>query len=568
MKFVHLHCHSYYSFLDGTASPEALVEKAKEMGMKGLAITDINGLYGALPFYKAAVKCGLKPVFGAEIVKERERAVLLARNSGGFSELCRLVTGRHLDHHFNLVNALSDLSENVIVILDDDLLVLRLLKKRVPKNLYIGITPFRDEKSRRRTKKLLALSREKLIPVAASCDVHFAERDDFTLHKILRAVGTNTTVDTLPEDSTANPESWLRDPREMREMFREIPDAIENNLKIAEQCNFQFKLGKWRFPQFQIPEGETPYSFLYKVCLKSMAGKYKPLTREVTERLNYELEIIDRLGFSEYFLIVWDIVQHARGKGIPTIGKGSAAGSIVSYLLDITPVDPVKYNLYFERFLNPERLDPPDIDLDICWKRRDEVLQYVYEKYGEDRVAMVCTFNCFNTKSAVREVGKALGMADSEITKITTRIPHFFEGSLKEAVRSIPECRGIPIHQEPYSTIFPIADKILGFPRHLGVHPGGIVISPFHLPKAVPLQKAAKGVIITQYDMGPIEQLGLVKIDLLGQRSLSVIADVRRVIKERYGFDFDPGVIPKPDKKTRDLLKSGNTMGCFQIESP
>lgn len=310
--------------------------------------------------------------------------------------------------------------------------------------------------------------------------------------------------------------------------------------------------------------------FLTRVCYEALPKRYNPITTKVLKHLTYELEIIIDLGFADYFLIVWDIVRYANESGIPTVGRGSAAGSIISYLLGITPIDPIANNLLFERFLNPARSDPPDIDIDLCWKRRDQVIEYVYDRYGRDRVAMISTHVTFNYRSAIREVAKVYGLAEREIKCLTRGLLHFYYGNetLESINQKFPEAKDLPVHDPKYKHIYEMANRLLKHPRHLGIHAGGIVISPFRLDKIVPLQRSTKGLVITQYDMHSIEELGLVKIDLLGQRSLTVVADMAIILKEKYGVEFDSSRRPPLDEPTKALILKGQTMGVFQIESP
>jgi DNA-directed DNA polymerase III PolC len=329
-----------------------------------------------------------------------------------------------------------------------------------------------------------------------------------------------------------------------------------------------------RGPEIPVPPekrlAENSGTLLTQVCYEALARKYHPITTVVLKRFTDELEAIITLGFADYFLIVWDIVRYANAQDIPTVGRGSAVSSLIAYILGITPVDPIRNDLLFERFLNPSRSDPPDIDVDLCWKRRDQVIEYVYERYGRDRVAMISTHVTFNYRSAIREVAKAYGLSDQEIGRLTQGLPHYYYGNRDlENIRSkIPDARDLPVEDERYRKIYAMAERLLGHPRHLGIHPGGVIIAPFRIDDLVPLQRSAKGIVVTQYEMHAIEELGLVKIDLLGQRSLTVVADMTRILKEKYGVLFDSSRMPALDKATKRLIREGQTMGVFQIESP
>ncbi len=377
----------------------------------------------------------------------------------------------------------------------------------------------------------------------------------------------------------------------MEELFKAFSGAIHNSGRIAAACNFKFKLGTPVFPSLELPKGESSFSWLWKKSFEGATQRYQPLTREVTERLQYELSVIHELGFAEYFLIVKDIVDFCRREHIPCVGRGSAADSLVSYVLEITQVDPIRHNLFFERFLNPERKDPPDIDLDLCWKKRDDVLEYTYQRFGEDRTAMICTFNTFQNRSAIRDVAKTYGLPEDEIGRITKHLPHRQVEEIEEMVNTLPELRELRHNFSLYEEILRIARRISDFPRHLSIHPGGIIIAPDKITSHVPLEVAGKGFVISQYDMYSIEKLGLVKMDLLGVRSLSIITDcIRSVTKEsdkhkqrsfsgRGVPDFffknsttlsplDLRTIPEDDPAVTKFIRSGNTLGCFQLESP
>ncbi len=581
-QFVHLHCHTNYSLLEGASQIEELTQAAKEKGMSSLAITDTNGMYGVVPFFKSAKEKGIKPIIGVEITKKEKgsqensssSAILLARDGTGYSKICEIVTERALSDEFSLAEALIRRKNDIkgrIFVLTHDLPLLRLLSPHMGKEtLFIELTNFDTCESRKQLLELIGASKELHHDIVATNDVHFVEPAGYRIHKVLRSIDLNTTLSFLPLSELTSPEATLKSEEEMRILFEGFPEAIENAGRIAENCSFEFDIGKFSFPKFPLPEGETPFSYLWKLCFKEISKRYNPLIPKVLERLKYEITVIESLGFTEYFIIVNDIANYARKTGIPLIGRGSAANSIVSYLLGITNVDPLEHDLYFERFLNPERKSPPDIDLDFCWKRRDDVLDYVYKKYGEEHVAMISTHVTFAWRSSIREVAKVLGIPEREIGKLTKKIPHWGVHSIEEAVKKIPECRELPIHKEPFKTVIEIAKKIEGYPRHLSVHAGGIVIGEQPLTKYLPLERASKGIVVTQFDMIPVEDVGLVKIDLLCQRSLSVRGDTLREIEKNYGRKPDLEDYPMlyGDNKTVELIRNGNTIGCFYIESP
>lgn len=587
-RFVHLHCHTNYSLLEGASRIEDLIQTAREAGMDALAITDTNGMYGVVPFFKTAREKGIRPIIGVEIIEKKEEieraekkedrfcssAVLLARDNIGYAKICEIVTEKALSDRFSLAEALIRRKHGIreqIFVLTHDLSLLSLLAPHMGKEtLFIELIRFDTAESRNQVRELVATSKELDLGLVATNDVHFAKPEGHRIHKVLRAIDLNTTLSMLPFPEITSPEAFLKSDMQMRTLFEEIPEAIENARRIAENCSFEFDIRNFSFPKFPLPEGETPFSYLWKLCFKGISKRYNPLTPKVLERLKYEISVIEALGFTEYFIIVNDIANHARKAGIPLIGRGSAANSIVSYLLGITNVDPLEHDLYFERFLNPERKSPPDIDLDFCWRQRDDVLDYVYKKYGNEHVAMISTHVTFAWRSSIREVAKVMGIPQGEIGKFTKKIPHWGVHSIEETVKKIPECRNLPIHREPFKSVIGIAKKIEGYPRHLSVHAGGIVIGKELLTKHLPLEKASKGIVVTQFDMFSVEDVGLVKIDLLCQRSLSVREDTLKEVKKNYGRkpDLEDYTTLYGDKKTVDLIRNGRTIGCFYIESP
>jgi DNA-directed DNA polymerase III PolC len=370
----------------------------------------------------------------------------------------------------------------------------------------------------------------------------------------------------------------------MQGLFKAFPEAISNTQKIVRQCQFSFELGHPIFPSIELPKGESSFSYLWKLCFEGATQRYQPLTQEVLKRLEYELKTIHELGFSEYFLIVKEIVDFCRQEHIPCVGRGSAADSLVSYVLGITQVCPIRHNLYFERFLNPQRKDPPDIDLDLCWKNRDRVLNFVYEKYGHQHTAMICTFNTFQGRSAIRDIAKTYGLPEDEIGKITKHLPFHAIDRLQEVINTLPELRELRSNLPLYEEIMRLAQRLADFPRHLSIHPGGVLIAPDKITRYTPLEVAGKGIVIAQYDMYSIEKLGLVKMDLLGVRSLSIITDCLKSIKKRNSHitrnklsllknaeelsPLDLRAIPEDDPEITAYIRSGNTMACFQLESP
>jgi len=599
--FVHLHVHSNYTFSRGASTVGELLERARALGMRALALTDTNALYGSLYFYKRARRTGIKPIIGAVLDDPEDQAryaVLLARSRTGYSQLCRAITDRQLNDKlrlsrlsaghsspsdepgepgrpaegggatFSLADCLREHQEGLFVLTPDVRLAEELAGDLGPGTLFIELVHRGDETSRRALREQVKSARKHKLPVVATNAVFFHEPARYDTHRVLVAIGQNSVLEALRPEELCHPQQYLKSEAEMRRLFGRLPEALANTVRIAEACEVEFELGVPHFPHYELPAGETPYSYLSTRAFDGLRERCHPITPEALRRLQYELGVIDELGFCEYFLIVWDIVNYARREGIPVVGRGSAADSLVSYCLGITSVDPLAYGLYFERFLNLARTDCPDIDLDFCWKGRDQVVRYVYERYGADHVAMISTYNTYKSRSAFREVAKAFGLPPGTVDSLSSRLPYFSARGIRDAIVSFPECRDFPIDREPYSTIVSIAEAIDCYPRHLSVHVGGIVISRAPLTDVTPLQRATKGIVITQLDAEPIEALGLVKIDLLGQRSLSIIADTVAMVKRNHGVEIDPGDIPDGDPQTAEVLGQGRTLGCFQIESP
>ena len=581
--FVHLNCHSNYSFLAGANHIDDLVRVAADMQSPALALTDTDGLYGAVAFYRATQNTGLRPIFGVELTSgpqqkfpvalglsklnlknSPEHAILLAKDFAGFNEVCRAITARQIDPQFSLVKQLATLSDHVIVLCPNSDLLNHIAQKRGGQNLYA-------ELAHAPNKHIFQFARNKNLPVVATNRVFFCQPEDRKTHLILSAIRKKTTVYSVPPEEIISKNGWMKSPEQMTHIFRHVPDAIRNTLVISEQCDITLPVGAVNFPPFASPEGETHSSYLGKLACTGIARLYpKSIPKEVKQRLCYELKIINDLSFTSYFLIVWDIVREAKTRGIPSIGRGSAANSLVCRALNITEVDPMRHNLYFERFLNPERTDYPDIDIDFPWNRRDEILNYVFKKYGRDHVALISSHIHFRGRSALREVGKALGVSAGEIDRFTALLPHSTKISqLDEVRKTIPECHDLPLEDNPYRSMVSLAQRIEGFPRHVSIHCGGIVISPFPITDRIPLQKTQKGLIVTQYDMHSIENMGLLKIDLLAQKGLAVLVDTVAAIEARNGTRIDFNRIdPSQDEKTRELISNGNTIGCFYIESP
>ncbi|MBI3670199.1 MAG: DNA polymerase III subunit alpha, partial [Acidobacteria bacterium] len=411
------------------------------------------------------------------------------------------------------------------------------------------------------------LSNELDVKLAATNNVHFVRPEEHLHHRVLNAIRTGALLTTVAPPDITSSEAYFKSAEEMRRAFRDDPEALRATLEIAEQCNLELELGKLIFPEFPVPEGETPFSYLWKLCFEGARQRYQPLRPEVLARLTHELEVIHRRNLAPYFLLVWDIVEEARRRGIPAVARGSAASSIVTYCLGISRVCPLRWELYFERFLNEQRGDCPDIDLDICGARRDALLDYVYKRWGAEHVAMIGSFITMHARLAVREVAKAFGLSPGEVNHFTRRLPHRPVREILEAIRTLPECRALPAREEPWRTILEVVLRLDDFPRHLGIHPCGTVISAQPLTQRVPLEVATKGIVVTQYDMNAVEALGLIKMDLLGQRGLTTMSlALAEIARAGPHVDFD--AIPENDPATCEMISRGRTMGIFQIESP
>ncbi len=600
---IHLQVHSHYSLLCGASSPAELVTRAAELGFPALAQTDLNNLHGTVEFQKECEKADLRAIHGVELTDDRPRdldpvrlvphslapgrprAVLLARDQAGYAAICRLTTLRMVRPDFRLLHELPGFltaEGNGVFCLTDSPQVLAALLVAAHKkgqsdlpaytrgSLRVLLTTVGGEGGPllRRLRQLAQWARQQNIPVIAGGDVYASTAEDLERQKLVSSIRTLGTIEMVSSEVCAPANSWLQSADTMRALLNEFPSACPESEAVADQCRFQHRLGVWRYPEFPLPPGETTESQLWKLCFDGLQKRYRRVTGQAMSRLQEEINVVEKLGFAGYFLIVWDIVRFAADRGMPTLGRGSAANSLISYLLGITHVDPLKHDLYFQRFLNPERLSPPDIDLDFGWKDRDRVLDYVYDRFGRDRTAMICNINRFSARSGFREAAKARGYADNQLSKITRRLPWKMFENPEQALANRPESAGLPLGREPYRSLLLQADSLNKRPRHLGIHAGGIVIAGSPLTDLFPLQWARKGLLISQLDMYSVEDLGLVKIDLLAQRGIAVVADAARAVSRNCGISVDLSKVPDDDSATRRLMSQGDTMGCFYIESP
>jgi len=557
--FVHLNVHSNYSFCRGASRIEDLVDAALARRMSAMALTDINGLYGLVWFLQYAAERGLLPIVGSELRTETERAVLLARNRNGYETLCRLISRRRLEPHFCLSKSLGEDREDLIVISDQIPLLNALGRQNGTSSVYVELNNPRTEPP------LVKFSRTSGIPLAATNDVYFVDPSDFQMHRLLRAIDLNTSLSRIPPGELASEDHWLKPEEAMARRYPHLARALDNTQRIAGECSQDMDIGRLVFPSFDTPGESDDFEYLREECYRGAERRYGELSDSVLKRLDHELRIIRDKGFAAYFLIVRDIVrQSAR-----TCGRGSAAASLVSYCLGITHVEPITHHLFFERFLNEGRMDPPDIDIDFPWDERDGILDYVFRKYGTARAAMVSNHVGFRARAATREVAKVYGLPEQEIKAVTQRMGYYWSiHYLENSIRHHPVYKDMEL-KEPWPEIIRLATKLEDYPRHMSVHCGGIVIVPDRIDRYVPVEPAPKGVPIIQWEKDQAEDAGLIKIDLLGNRSLAVIRDALAAVKENYGIEIDyEQWDPTADAKTQDLIRRGDTIGVFYVESP
>jgi DNA polymerase-3 subunit alpha len=607
-KFTHLHTHSEYSLLDGLAKIDGLIDRAVEYGMDSLALTDHGVMYGAIKFYLAAKEAGIKPIIGVEaymaarsrfdkqakIDSDQFHLVLLAKNETGYKNLMKLTTLAHLEGFYYKprldMELLREYSEGLIALTaclkgQIPMLIIEGKEKEAEdltkqfleifdKDFYLElqIHPAIPEQEKV-NKKLVGLSRKLGIPLVATNDIHYVDADDAEAQDALLAVQTQKKIaDKNRLTMIDSPDFHLRRQEEMVDLFKDFPDAIKNTRKIARVCNLEIPIGKWILPNYPLPEGKTPEDHLKKMVQERLVDRYEKPGKEILERLDYELEVICKKGFATYFLIVQDFVNWAKAEKIRVgPGRGSVAGSLVSYVLRITSVDPLVHNLPFERFLNEKRPSPPDIDLDFADDRRDEVIRYVTEKYGRDKVAQIITFGTMEARQSIRDIGRVLGMPYSEPDQIAKLIP--YRTTIAQALKTIPELDRF-YRQPKYKKLMDLAQKVEGVSRHASVHAAGVVIADKELIEYTPLQKEVRGEkIITQYDMYSLDlnvsekAIGLLKMDFLGLRNLTILEKTREYIRHLRGEEIDISEIPLEDPETLKLIASGETTGIFQLES-
>ena len=534
-----LNNHSYYSFLNSTISPNDLVEYAVQSSLNSIALTDQNGMHGLIPFAKAAHEKRIKPILGAQITENEsidDYLLLLAKNNQGYSELCKIITNQKLDEKFVFEDIFKIGCSNLFILSSSENLVRRFHQKELINSDFF-VELYSTKRSKKKIRSLYNFSKELNLKIVATNPAYFKTIDEHLLHRAITAVRKNKVIINLNDDEIIDQEFHLPDYNNFLSKWKSLPESLENAEFISQNCNVDLRLGEYKYPKYDLPKEETSTSMLWNICHEGLKQKYNPVTEKARARLESELLVIDQLGFSDYFLIVWDIVKTAHQKRMMTIGRGSAANSIVSYCLNLTQVDPIEHNLYFERFLNKGRSNPPDVDLDFSWKERDEIIRYVFEKYGYERVAMISTTVTFKARSAFREIAKAFGISDNEISTYSKFIPWTSAKNLIKLAEKYPESKDLDFSIEPWKSIIELASQIADFPRHLSIHPGGIVITEKPITNYTALEYAKNkgiGLIVTQPNMYSIEELGLVKIDLLSQRSLGVLRDTMDSIEKNF----------------------------------
>ncbi len=600
--FTHLHVHTEYSLLDGMCRITQLVKQAKELGMDSLAITDHGALYGAIEFYVAAKEVGIKPIIGCEVYlapgsrfdrnagdKDNYHLILLAKDRTGYQNLIQLITKANLEGFYYRPRIdkklLTEFSEGLIglsaciggevpcLILEGRLETAKeaaLWYKRVLGDFYLEIQRHPITELEQVNQVLITMSRELDIPLVATNDVHYIRHEDAEAHDILLCIGRNTSIHDEKRFRMPGDFFYLRSPEEMAELYRDIPQALENTGHIANMCYLELDFGRLHLPEIDLPKGKTADQFLADLCYQGLPQRYPQPTAEITERLDYELEVIKETQFANYFLVVWDIISFTKNQNILFGVRGSAAASIVLYCLGITGIDPIEHKLVFERFLNVERKEMPDIDLDFEDEHRDEVINYVAQKYGHDHVAQIITFGTLGARAALRDVGRALGMAYSEVDRVARLVPFAAGMTLSRALEENSELGSIYREDAIIRNLVDSARRVEGIARHASTHAAGVVISKESLTKYVPLQRVSRGnaqeSVMTQFSMGDIARIGLLKMDFLGLANLTILGKAMVIISRQRGLNIDLASLPMDDAKTFALLASGETVGVFQLE--
>jgi error-prone DNA polymerase len=590
MSFIHLHLHTPFSFLDGASRVEDLVRAAARFDMPALAMTDHNNVSAAPRFHRACQQAGLQPIIGAEVTLEGgHHLTLLAQNPRGYGNLCRIITEAHLSkprlQPAAPLEALREHSGHIIALCgcrrgqvpslilarryaEAEQAALALRDILGPERFFLEIQNLLLPGTRALNARMAELAEHIGVGLVATNNVHHLRREDFPVHDVLTCARTLTRLDDVHPERRLNAQGYMRSPDEMRAFIREYPQALEATLRIAKMCEPAIRPGEYHLPAYPAPEGVTARQMLRRLTWQGAKRRYGRIAPRIRQRLEHELSVIEHLGFEDYFLIVWDLLRFADSKGIRHAGRGSAADSAVAYCLGITGVDAIARGLLFERFMSLERAAMPDIDVDFEAGRRDDVMRYVLDKYGQEHVAVVATYNTFHARSAVRDLGKAMGLPLAEVDRLARRLPYFTPAdTIGEAFEKVPELRDSHLPKGHYERLIEICQAVAGFPRHLSTHLGGIVITREPLLDVSPLQMAAKNVRVIQFDKDDVEDLGLVKLDLLCLRMLSAVEDTVRTVRTRDStFDYD--TIPLDDHASYELIAASDTVGVFQLESP
>ena len=601
-KFVHLHVHTEYSLLDGSIKIKNIMKRTKELGMDSIAITDHGSMFGVVQFYKEAKKHGVKPILGSEVYvaidkytdrdpkdKNQYHLVLLAETNEGYQNLMKIVSEGYVNGFYYKPRVDHDIlrkySKGIIALsacLGGEI-AQHILNNNVVKakeialeyedifgkdNYFIELQDYGMEDQRRVNRELIKISKDTGIPLVATNDVHYLKKEDARVHDVLLCIQTAKTVDETDRMKFPTNEFYLKSPEEMQNIFSDNTKALENTAWIADRCNVELDFNTLHLPGFDVPEGFTNEAYLKHLTLEGLNNRYKDITQEIEDRFNYEFNTIIQMGYTDYFLIVWDFIKFAKDNGIMVgPGRGSAAGSIVSYALGIIDIDPLEYGLIFERFLNPERVSMPDIDIDFCYERREEVIQYVVEKYGSDRVAQIATFGTMAARGAIRDVGRAINMPYGQVDSIAKQIPMDLGMNIDKALEVNKSLRDIYEDDNEVENLIDLARAVEGLPRHTSTHAAGVLISKEPVTNYVPLLKNGDS-LTTQFNMIELEELGLLKMDFLGLRTLTVIRDAVTLIRENKGIEVDFDNINYEDPLVLEMFAKAETLGIFQFESP
>ena len=604
MEFTHLHVHTEYSLLDGSNKIKEYVARVKELGMDSAAITDHGVMYGVIDFYRAAREAGINPILGCEVYVapgsrfDREvgsgddryyHLVLLAENNQGYSNLMKIVSKAFVEgfyykprvdlellekYHEGIIALSACLAGEVARYLargmyeDAKIVALRYQDIFGKGNFFLELQDHGISEQQTVNQQLLRMHRETGIDLVATNDVHYTMAEDAEPHDVLLCLQTQKKLSDENRMRYEGGQYYVKSPEEMARLFPYALEALENTHKIAERCHVEIEFGVTKLPKYDVPDGLTSWEYLNKLCYEGLEQRYHPVTEELKKRLDYELSTIKNMGYVDYFLIVWDFIKYARDNDIMVgPGRGSAAGSLVAYTLGITQLDPIRYDLLFERFLNPERVSMPDIDVDFCFERRQEVIDYVRRKYGDDCVVQIVTFGTLAARGVIRDVGRVLDMPYAQVDTIAKMIPQELNITIDKALGMNPELRKAYEEQDDIHRLIDLAKRLEGLPRHTSMHAAGVVISQKDVSEYVPLSRAQDGSIVTQFTMTTLEELGLLKMDFLGLRTLTVIQNAVKMVEKSTGMLLDMQKIDYNDKKVLDSLGTGRTDGVFQLES-